>query len=915
MASIAVLLVGESASYPNSLTANSSSGECGTIVNIPEPTGSDDCSGATVTLIDGIPSGSLFPVGTTTNIYEVTNGSGITTRISFDITVIDIEDPVIACPANITQDNDTGNCGAIVNYETPLGTDNCSGVTTVQTAGLASGELFPVGTTTNTFVTTDAAGKTATCSFDIIVKDTEAPQITCPASITQNNDPGICGAVVNYEIPTVTDNCNNNLGILTSGISTLQLESVSSASGIPSAISYNPGLVRYYSVNAGNQNFSISCYDGTTGAFISTTTAGFDYRGSWWNPFTNQSEGNGFSSGGIIVTNLDGDCPDGTVTSLLPANQPNRQSNGDFNYDTNEIVYYNSGRITRVDRTTGTTLGTITLSATPESTNYALYSIGYTGVERLEYALFDKSTDSVHLYNLEGEFQGTSSIGISSNDFNFSYENGLAWIYNGGKWNGFKILDFSISIVQTAGLPSGSEFPVGTTTNTFEATDSSGNKSACSFDVTVKDAEAPQITCPNSIVTDTDPGTCTARVTFSNPPIVVDNCVVETTQTAGLPSGSNFPVGENFVEFTTTDGTFTETCSFTITVEDKVLPEAIAQDLTIALDANGTATITAVEINNGSNDNCGIKSISVSPSSFTCADVGANTVTLTVIDNNDNISSTTSTVTVEDNIAPTAIAQDIILELDEDGNVSIQASDLDGGSTDNCSGGSLVLIAGSPYDEFLNYLDPSTYASVSPPISITVGGNPVNGLNGMDRSPINNEVYIVVKPSGGGRRLATLDPLTGVATIIGSNFSENFASITFDSVGNLFGVTGDGSSTSESLFSINPSTGAITYLTGLGAGSDGEAIAFNPDDGLIYHWSGRDSNFAFESIDPVTLVITSIPVSGYLTDEILGAQYLGNGEFILANLDQEFVTMTTTGFSTQLGDTAPNYYKGMEYAS
>ena len=39
---------------------------------------------------------------------------------------------------------------------------------------------------------------------------------------------------------------------------------------------------------------------------------------------------------------------------------------------------------------------------------------------------------------------------------------------------------------QTAGLPSGATFPIGTTLNTFEVTDASGNVSTCSFAVTVR---------------------------------------------------------------------------------------------------------------------------------------------------------------------------------------------------------------------------------------------------------------------------------------------------------------------------------------------------------------------------------------------------------------------------------------------
>ena len=184
------------------------------------------------------------------------------------------------------------------------------------------------------------------------------------------------------------------------------------------------------------------------------------------------------------------------------------------------------------------------------------------------------------------------------------------------------------------------------------------------------------------------------------------------------------------------------------------------------------------------------------------------------------------------------------------------------------------MITASPFDEFLRFLDSNTYASVSPDITITVGGTAVNGVNGMDKSPIDNLYYIIVKPASGGRRLATLDPITGVATTIGPNFPENFAGITFDASGVLYGISGDGSTTPETLYTINTTNGAITQVLTLGNGDDGEVIAFNPEDGLIYHWSGL-STPVFESIDPNTLTVTNIPLSGHNSSEVFGAQYAG----------------------------------------
>ncbi|MNX80434.1 hypothetical protein D3C86_1120940 [compost metagenome] len=90
------------------------------------------------------------------------------------------------------------------------------------------------------------------------------------------------------------------------------------------------------------------------------------------------------------------------------------------------------------------------------------------------------------------------------------------------------------------------------------------------------------------------------------------------------------------------------TQSFTITtVADTTPPTVVTSNITVPLTA-GAATITAAQINNGSTDNCGIASIAVSPSTFNCSNVGANTVTLTVTDNSGNVATGTATVTITD---------------------------------------------------------------------------------------------------------------------------------------------------------------------------------------------------------------------------------------------------------------------------
>ncbi|MCB9302128.1 MAG: hypothetical protein H6566_15880 [Lewinellaceae bacterium] len=81
----------------------------------------------------------------------------------------------------------------------------------------------------------------------------------------------------------------------------------------------------------------------------------------------------------------------------------------------------------------------------------------------------------------------------------------------------------------------------------------------------------------------------------------------------------------------------------------------LCQDVTVQLDGSGSATLTAGAVDNGSSDACGIQSAVLSQQSFSCGDVGANTVTLTVTDVNGNTSPVRTTVTVEDNIAPVVL--------------------------------------------------------------------------------------------------------------------------------------------------------------------------------------------------------------------------------------------------------------------
>ena len=118
-------------------------------------------------------------------------------------------------------------------------------------------------------------------------------------------------------------------------------------------------------------------------------------------------------------------------------------------------------------------------------------------------------------------------------------------------------------------------------------------------------------------------------------------------------------------------------------MNDVTNPAASAKNISVSLDATGNASISGADVDNGSSDACGIASLSVSPASFDCSNVGANSVTLTVTDNNGNVSTAAATVTVNDVTAPFVKVKNISIALSNK-TASISASDIADGSTDNC---------------------------------------------------------------------------------------------------------------------------------------------------------------------------------------------------------------------------------------
>ncbi len=190
--------------------------------------------------------------------------------------------------------------------------------------------------------------------------------------------------------------------------------------------------------------------------------------------------------------------------------------------------------------------------------------------------------------------------------------------------------------------------------------------------------------CPGDIVVYIQPGTCGNNVTWS-PPVMTGPCPGYTV-TGNFNSGDYFNSGTTQVVYYSWFGTEKkDSCKFNIIVVDNQKPVVTCKDMSLYLGPSGNATLKASDIDNGSSDNCSLVLIP-GRTNFTSADAGLTIpVVLTGTDPSGNSSSCTAQVTVMDTTRPVIITKEFELLLDNTGSGTIQPTDIDNGTYDNCS--------------------------------------------------------------------------------------------------------------------------------------------------------------------------------------------------------------------------------------
>ncbi|HLG15598.1 MAG TPA: HYR domain-containing protein [Blastocatellia bacterium] len=162
----------------------------------------------------------------------------------------------------------------------------------------------------------------------------------------------------------------------------------------------------------------------------------------------------------------------------------------------------------------------------------------------------------------------------------------------------------------------------------------------------------PTIMCPSDFMVNTDPGMCTASVSWMTtatgcpPPTVSCSDGMNT-----ITSPHNFPVGMTTVTCTATSTSGSAMCSFNVTVTDNQNP-MISCPASFSQNTDPNVCTAVVSYMVTATDNCGAITPMCTPASGSTFPKGTTTVNCTATDPSNNMASCMFTVTINDNQAP-----------------------------------------------------------------------------------------------------------------------------------------------------------------------------------------------------------------------------------------------------------------------
>ncbi|KIO51798.1 gliding motility-associated C-terminal domain-containing protein [Flavobacterium hibernum] len=590
--------------------------------------------------------------GTTTISVKITDEDANTYTQTFTVTVSDTELPVVKTKDITVQLDANGNATITADQIDNGSTDNC-GIAS-KTLDRTNFSFDDLGENTVTLTVKDLTGNTSTKTAIVTIP------LKCPTDIiVNNNDLNKCGAIVNYNFENkqtkalILGGYNYDLGsdVKQKLENTREFDVVD----LIDISTFTPDLA------------VLKKYDVIL-VFTSYGIIGMPSLGDVLAQYIDNGGGvvdAAFENGNQAINGLYNTAayrvliPDNNVrkpfSSLGTIDSPNHPI-------MNNVESFNIGSFGHRSGSTQIAPGSYVVSRYDDNAMLVIAreNVGLKHARRVSLNFFPISTTALN--------QGWDAS-----------TNGDVIMANALKWVGRSLI-----IKRIAGLRSGSLFPVGTTTNTFEVTDKNNVIHTCSFKVTVKDTEVPIVVTKDITVQLDALGKASITESQINDGST-DNCSIDKI-TLDKTTFDCTNIGVNTVTLTVLDvNGNSDSKTAIVTIEDKIKPIVATKDILVQLDALGKATIAESQINDGSTDNCSIDKITLDKTSFDCSNIGVNTVTLTVLDVNGNSDSKTAIVTVEDKTKPTVATKDILVQLDALGKATITESQINDGSTDNCS--------------------------------------------------------------------------------------------------------------------------------------------------------------------------------------------------------------------------------------
>jgi hypothetical protein len=587
--------------------------------------------------------------------------------------------------------------GGIPSNGLPTVTDNCDANPSLSETGLRTGCPWPVGDTVVTWTSTDKFGNTTVAYQTVtVIQDNQPPTITCPGDQTLPVDANCQATLPDYRsMATVSDNSNQCADC--SGPTVTQSPAPGgNHSGAGTVVPVTLTATDAFS-NSASCTFNVTLVDNTPPTVTcKDKTAYLDATGH-----ASITPSDVYASGSdncgtvnlVSVVPSSFDCSElGANTVTLTVNDGNGNSN--TCQATVTVADSTPPSVTCQNKTVyldAAGQASITPSDVYASGSDNCGTVNLVSVTPNAFTCANLGTNTVTLGVNDGHGNTATcqaTVTVEDNIDPVAHCKNITVALNASGQESIAASDVDDASTDNCSIASRSVSPaaftcanLGGNSVTLTVSDTSGNSATCTATVTVVDNTPPTVTCQNKTVylDATGHASITPNDVYASGS---DNCGTVNLVSVVPSSFDCSDLGANPVTLTVNDGNGNiNTCQATVTVIDDTAPIAQCKDITIALDASGQASITPADVDNGSTDNCGIVATSVGPDAFTCANLGANTVTLTVEDASGNTDTCTSTVTVIDDLPP--IPDPDAASTREDVAIAVDVLD---GDTDNCGG-------------------------------------------------------------------------------------------------------------------------------------------------------------------------------------------------------------------------------------